>query len=121
MVRYELNDTPEITSWLPLTPAVFHILLALSDGTEHHGYALMQEIGANGGPHVGPGTLYGAIKRLLEGGLIIEAEAEIGEERRRYYRITPLGLRIAEAEAQRLDELVSAARAKRLLRQEGTV
>jgi DNA-binding PadR family transcriptional regulator len=105
----------------PLTPAVFHILMALAD-RERHGYAIMQEIAARTGRQtiMGPGTLYGSLKRMLEAGLIEEAgerpDPESADERRRYYRLTTRGRKAAVAEAQRLDALVRTARAKRLLR-----
>jgi DNA-binding PadR family transcriptional regulator len=105
---------------LPLTPAVFHILLALADG-ERHGYGIMQEVAARTGGTVrlGPGTLYGSIKRLLAGGLITESgerpDPALDDERRRYYRLTDFGQRVAVAEAQRLAHLVHQARDKRLL------
>ena len=102
---------------LPLTPPVFHILLSLVDG-ERHGYGIMQEVETRteGQVRLGPGTLYGAFKRLLANGLIEEADErrdpELGNERRRYYRLTGFGLRVARAEAQRLAELVRLARTK---------
>jgi len=105
----------------PLTPAVFHILLALADG-ERHGYGIMQEVSARTGGKVvlGPGTLYGTIKRILEDGLIEEAgersDPELNDERRRYYRITGQGRKAAMAEAERLRALVRVAQAKHLLR-----
>ena len=105
---------------LPLTPATFHILLALADG-ESHGYAIMREVGdrSAGVVRLGPGTLYGSLKRLLEGGLVEEsddrADPSLDDERRRYYRITRFGMAVARAEARRLDELVRVARAKRLI------
>jgi DNA-binding PadR family transcriptional regulator len=105
---------------LPLTPAVFHILLALVDG-ERHGYGIMQEImgRTDGKVRMGPGTLYGSIKRMLAEGLIQESgmrpDPSLDDERRRYYRLTDFGLRVTQAEAQRLDQLVSVARSKRLL------
>jgi DNA-binding PadR family transcriptional regulator len=105
---------------LPLTQAVFHILLALADG-EKHGYAIMQEIGARtgGAMRMGPGTLYGSIQRMLKDGLIVEAqerpEASHGEARRRYYRLTGFGLRVLQAEARRLEQLVHIAHSKRVL------
>jgi DNA-binding PadR family transcriptional regulator len=104
----------------PLTPAVFHILLAVAD-EERHGYGIMQEVSARTGGKVilGPGTLYGTINRMLEGGLIEESgerrDPELNDERRRYYRITRQGRRAAMSEAERLEELVRAARAKHLL------
>src|SRR5438067_10063031 len=105
---------------LPLTPAVFHILLALVD-SERHGYGVMQEIAARteGKVRMGPGTLYGSIKRMLAEGLIKESgmrpDPSLDDERRRYYRLTDFGLRVTQAEAQRLEKLVSVARSKRLL------
>ena len=105
----------------PLTPAVFHILLALADG-ERHGYGIMQEVSARTGGKVilGPGTLYGTINRMLESGLLVEAgersDPALNDERRRYYRLTNQGRRAAVEEAERLEELVRTARAKHLLR-----
>ena len=110
----------DVEGLLPLTPAVFHILLALSDG-ERHGYGIMREVAerADGRVRMGPGTLYGSIKRMLEDGLIEESDerpdSSLDDQRRRYYRLTPFGQRVAEAEAQRLAHLVSVARGKRLL------
>ena len=110
--------TPE--ELLPLTPAVFHILLALADG-EKHGYAIMQEVGARtgGAMRMGPGTLYGSIQRMLKDSLIVEAqerpEPASGEERRRYYRLTGFGLRVLQAEARRLEQLVQIAQSKQVL------
>ena len=104
----------------PLTPAVFHILLALAEG-ERHGYAIMREVAQQSGGRMrlGPGTLYGSLRRLLEEGLIEETETRpdpaLDDERRRYYRLTPEGRRVAEAEAARLDDLARAARARGLL------
>jgi|ERR1022692_887937 DNA-binding PadR family transcriptional regulator len=104
----------------PLTPAVFHILLALAGG-ERHGYAIMQEVEAETGGKftMGPGTLYGTLKRMLEAGLVAECgdkpDPKLNEERRRYYRITAGGRRAAKAEAKRLDSLVRSARLKSLL------
>ncbi len=105
---------------LPLTPAVFHILLALAD-SERHGYGIMQEIAmrTNGSMRMGPGTLYGSIKRMLADGLI-EASDErpdpgMDDERRRYYRLTGFGQRVLRAEAQRLEQIVRIAHAKRIL------
>jgi DNA-binding PadR family transcriptional regulator len=104
---------------LPLTPAVFHILLALTDG-ERHGYAIMQEVAETTDRQVnmGPGTLYGTIKRMLEAGLIEESDRRSearDDERRRYYRLTGVGQRVAEAEARRYNEMAKLARRKRLL------
>lgn len=110
----------DLDEWLPLTPAVFHILLALADG-ERHGYAIMQEVkrDTQGRVRMGPGTLYGTIKRMIALGFIEETEErpdpEICDERRRYYRLTDLGRQTAIAEAHRLSSLVDLAEAKRLL------
>jgi len=109
---------------LPLTPAVFHILLALSNG-ERHGYAIMREVAADtdGSLQLGPGTLYGSLKRMVAGRLIEEIDErpdpDLDDERRRYYRITDFGLKAVRAEAERLATAVSAARAKRLLSRKG--
>ena len=100
----------------PLTPAVYHILLALADG-EKHGYAIMKEVEAQTGGQIkmGPGTLYGSIKRMLAAGMIEEADErpdpEMDDERRRYYRITSYGEAVAHAEAARLTDLLRLARA----------
>jgi DNA-binding PadR family transcriptional regulator len=104
----------------PLTPATFHILLALVD-EERHGYAIMQEVAerTDGAVKLGPGTLYGSLKRLLEQGLVEEsderADPALDDERRRYYGITRRGLDAARAEARRLESLVRAARQKKLI------
>src|SRR5882672_6142716 len=87
---------------LPLTPAVFHILLALAEG-ERHGYAIMQEVAQNteGRIHMGPGTLYGTVKRMLADKLIEESDERpdeaLDDERRRYYRLTDFGAKVASA------------------------
>src|SRR6476661_4277889 len=104
----------------PLTPATFHILLALVD-EERHGYAIMQEVAerTDGDVKLGPGTLYGSLKRLLEQGLVEEsderADPVLDDERRRYYGITRRGLDAARAEARRLESLVRVARQKKLI------
>jgi DNA-binding PadR family transcriptional regulator len=112
------KEQPE--AWLPLTPAMFHILLALAD-KERHGYEIMREVDerSDGKVRLGPGTLYGSVKRMLSDGLIEELDErpdpELDDERRRYYRLTNLGHRVAVAEAERLERLVKNARAKKLL------
>ena len=106
---------------LPLTPAAFHIMLVLTDG-ENHGYAIMREIAENtqGKMRLGPGSLYGTIKRMLADGWIEEADErpdpQLDDERRRYYRLTSVGRKLVQAEAERLEQLVSIARGKKLLR-----
>ena len=110
-----MSHDPE--RFLPLSPQEFQILLSLADG-DRHGYGIMQEVeGRTGGAmRLGPGTLYGAIKRMRGPGLIAEAEEPVeGDERRRFYRLTALGRAVAVAEAGRLAALVEAARGKRLL------
>ena len=105
----------------PLTPAVFHILLSLADG-EKHGYGIMQEVAerTNDALIMGPGTLYGTLKRMLEAGLVEETgehlDPGMDDQRRRYYRLTHLGRQSATSEAGRLEALVRAARAKSLLK-----
>lgn len=117
------SDKPELYG--PLTPAMFHVLLALA-GDDLHGYAILKEVELRTGGKVrlSTGTLYGLIKRLLADGLIAElrsrpAEAE-DDERRRYYRLTNLGRQVAAAEAERLDEMVSVARTRNLLKKART-
>jgi len=103
--------------FIPLSAQEFQILLSLAD-QERHGYGIMQEVEARTGGELrlGPGTLYGAIKRMRGPGLIEEAgEREEGDERRRYYRLSALGRAVAVAEAARLQALVEDARVKRLL------
>ena len=120
------STTGEPESLLPLTPAAFHILLALVD-EERHGYGIMQETARRSEGHVnlGPGTLYRSIRRLLADGLIEESDErpvpELDDERRHYYRITAFGLRVARAEAQRLAALVRSAESKHLLPQPGAI
>lgn len=99
---------------LPLPLPVFHMLLALSEG-ERHGYALKREIlrRTEGKLNLGSGALYGSINKMLEQGLIEESgerpDPHLDDERRRYYRITPFGRRVARAEALRLQQLVNLA------------
>lgn len=105
---------------LPLTPSVYFILLALADG-ERHGYGIMLEVArqTNDALQLGPGTLYGCLKRMLAAGLVEESDERpdpaLDDERRRYYRMTDLGRLAVRAEARRLSNAVSAARAKRFL------
>src|SRR5512138_3363606 len=106
---------------LPLTPSVFHVLLALAKG-EMHGYGIMQDVAriSSGRVRMGPGTLYGTIKRMLEAKLIVESDERpdpaLDDERRRYYRLTDLGARVAASEAQRLASLLQTARKRGLTR-----
>ena len=111
---------PDPENNLPLTPAVFHILLALSDGKKH-GYAIMREVKqtTEGRMTLGPGTLYGAIKRLLKASLITESDYRpdpiLDDSRRRYYELTDLGWKVLATESERLANLVEYARRKDLL------
>ena len=106
----------EADALLPLPAATFHILLALAD-EDRHGYAIIQDVAArtDGALKMSAGTLYRSIQRMLEQGLIVETRErpapEDDDERRRYYRITPLGTASAKAETRRLSALVRMARA----------
>jgi len=108
---------PDISALLPLTPAIVHILLALADG-DRHGYGIMQEVErlTDGAVRMGPGTLYGTLKRMLASGFVEPADErpdpELDDERRRYYRMTALGRKTVRAEASRLAGAVSAANAR---------
>ncbi|MFO7661551.1 MAG: PadR family transcriptional regulator [Chloroflexota bacterium] len=110
-----VSQTPDPESFLPLPPASFHILIVLARG-ENHGYAIMQQIDhdTEGCFRIGPGTLYGTIKRMMKSGWIEEADERpdpaLDDERRRYYRLTDLGLRVTRAEARRLEGMVRLAR-----------
>ena len=132
-MSYEQNNSGnksvnDLGEFLPLSPAVFNILLALSDGEARHGYGISKEVErrTEGTVRLGPGTLYGGIKRMISQGLIVEEAANEGEpedaqsgggheERRRYYRITGSGREVASAEARRLEGLVRTARDRGLL------
>lgn len=111
--------TSDIEAPLPLPPATFHILLALTD-QDRHGYAIIQDVEARteGELRLSAGTLYRSIARMVEQGLIAEVSrrpaAHLDDERRRYYRITPFGTSVARAEMARLSQLVRLARARGL-------
>jgi DNA-binding PadR family transcriptional regulator len=109
---------------LPLTPAMFHVLLSLSD-SDRHGYAILKEVADRtaGEVTLSTGTLYGLIKRLLADGLIVEVRrrpsahpSAKNDERRKYYRLTDFGRQVVTAEARRLQQLVASAWDKRVLR-----
>ena len=110
---------------LPLTPAMFYVLVALAD-RDQHGYAIIKAVARHTSDKVvlSTGTLYGIIKRLLAEGLIVESArrpaAALDDERRRYYRLTDFGRRVAIAEAERLEEMVAIVRATCLLDEPGT-
>lgn len=114
------NQPRKAEDMLPLTPAVLHILLALADG-ERHGYGIMQEVTrrAAGQVKMGPGTLYGSLKRMLADGLIEEAgerpDPALDDERRRYYRLTSFGLRVMQLEVLRLHQIVQLAQSKQVI------
>jgi len=105
----------------PLPSAAFHILLSLAD-EDLHGYAIMRQVAEQtaGRMRLGPGTLYSSIQALLEEKLIEEVDvredAKLGRERRRYYRLTSVGRKLARSEAERLADLLRVARAKKILR-----
>ena len=107
------NPTP------PLTPAVFHILLALSSG-ERHGYGIMKQVEADsqGKVTMGPGTLYGSLKRMLDSGLVRESDKrvdpEMDDERRIYYQITGVGANALAAEIERYQRIVTLAQERKL-------
>jgi DNA-binding PadR family transcriptional regulator len=111
------SDSSSANDLTPLAPAVFHILLSLAEG-ERHGYALRREIAQRTGGRLklGPGVLYGSIHKMLAWELIEESDERpdphLDDERRRYYRITPYGRKVALAEAARMRELVQLAAAR---------
>jgi DNA-binding PadR family transcriptional regulator len=115
-----MPDRLNLNAFLPLTPVAFEILLTLSGG-DQHGYAVMLDVERRTGGSVSlhAGSLYRALNRLLESGLIQELDGRPGsgrdDERRRYYRLTAKGLAVARAEARRLEQQVEAARQRRLL------
>ena len=126
MVRSSMPRTSATDKWIPLTPAVFHILLALCD-EDRHGYGIMQQIlhDTGGRFRMGPGTLYGSIKRMLTANLITEADSrpqpEDDDERRRYYRLTPQGREVVSREAARLANAVRIARKRHVIRSRSRV
>ena len=105
---------------LPLTPGMFHVLIALADG-EKHGYAIIKEVArrTDGAIRLSAGTLYSLIRRFVQEGVIIESDERpdpaLDDERRRYYRITDFGRLVAQAEAARMESTLSMARAKNLI------
>ena len=107
------NATP------PLTPAVFHILLALSSG-ERHGYGIMKQVetDSQGKVSMGPGTLYGSLKRMLDAGLVKESDKrvdpDLDDERRIYYQITGVGAQVLAAELERYKRIVTVAQQRNL-------
>ncbi|MCA1651043.1 MAG: PadR family transcriptional regulator [Acidobacteria bacterium] len=118
------SRTRSVDHFLPLTPPVLHTLVALADG-DKHGYAILKEIARRtaGDVRLSAGTLYALVKRATADGLIVESDERpdpaLDDERRRYYRLTPLGRRVAAAEIARLESIVEMARAKNLVRRRG--
>ncbi len=118
----EVIKDPE--TFIPLSPAVFNILLALTDG-DKHGYGIMLEVETNtdGQVNMGPGTLYGSIKRMLKAGLIRESDErpdpDLDDQRRRYYGLTDLGRKVLKAESQRLVDQVAVLQMKGVLEGSG--
>ncbi len=110
-----MGEDPDPATFLPLPQAQFHVLVALTEG-ERHGYAIMKAVekSSNGIVRMGPASLYGSLKRLVDQGLAEESARHTGvsdDERRRYYRLTGLGRRVCWAEADRLASLVNTTRA----------
>lgn len=112
-----MTPADDISAFLPLSTAVFHVMVALAD-EDRHGYAIIKDVAArtNGAERLGAGTLYAILKRLLDDGLIAEVQGEDAsdDQRRRYYRLTPLGRRVARAEVERLERASAMARSTRL-------
>jgi len=110
----------DIQSLLPLTPTVFHMLLALADG-EKHGYGIMQAVEeeTQGQMQIRTGSLYGSIRRMIEVGLIKETnerpDPELDDERRRYYGLTDVGRRVLTAEAARIARATAIIKRKHIL------
>ena len=117
--QHQDQEREELDALLPLPSATFHILVAVAGG-EMHGYAILQDIAARteGKVQLGAGTLYRSLHRMLEQGLVEETsdrpDPELDDERRRYYRITALGIAVARAEARRFAQLLKLARAQGL-------
>lgn len=111
----------DVDPHLPMKPVAFQILLSLADG-DRHGYGITQDIAGRTAARmrIEPGNLYRSIKAMLDEGLIQESERrpapDLDDERRRYYRITALGRRVAAAEISRLEALVAEAKSKRFIR-----
>lgn len=124
MTSRTLSDDPDAWDFLPLTRDAFDVLVSLAEG-DRHGYAILLDIAdrSQGRTRLSPSTLYAVIRRLLEAGLIVESaerpDAAHDDERRRYYRLTPLGRQVARAEARRLTQLIADARAHGLLPRRG--
>ena len=109
-----------VSHFLPLTPAMFQVLVALADG-EKHGYAILKEVArrTNGDITLSAATLYTIVRRFVQEGVIAESaerpDPSLDDERRRYYRLTPFGREVAKAEAARMETALGMARAKKLI------
>ena len=113
-----MSTSRDPDAWLPLTPALFYVLVALAD-EEKHGYAIIKDVASltSDSVRLSSGTLYGIIKRLLDDGLVVELRRRPeGDVRRRYYSLTPFGREVALAETSRLERMAALARATRRLR-----
>ena len=114
------KDTRPVDDLLPLTPGMFQVLVALADG-EKHGYAIIKDVARRTDGHLqlSAGSLYTLIRRFVQEGVIAESgrrpEAALDDERRRYYRLTEFGRKVAQAEAQRMEAALDMARARRLI------
>jgi DNA-binding PadR family transcriptional regulator len=121
-----MAEPREVGPLLPLTPAMFHVLLALAEG-DIHGYGILTEVTrlTGGAMTLSAGTLYGILRRLESEGMVVERKdrpaAELDDERRRYYHLTEFGYRVARAEAERLQDMLTLARSKNLLAKTETV
>lgn len=117
--KRSVDRSDEVDELLPLPASAMHIIVALAGG-EKHGYAIMRDVDelSDGVVRMGPGTLYGSIKRMIDQGLVEETDERpdpaLDDQRRRYYRLTELGRRVGAAEQARLTQLLSAARVRRL-------
>ncbi len=117
-IEVNVAEERDPAAWLPLTPALFYVLVALAD-EDKHGYAIIKDVEAltDGRVRLSSGTLYGIVKRLLDDGLVVESRRKAGDdERRRRYRLTPFGRDVALAETARLEHAASLARATSRLR-----
>jgi DNA-binding PadR family transcriptional regulator len=117
---FDVMQERRVSDHLPMSEAMFHVLVALADG-DKHGYSIMKDVAerTNGGVQISTGTLYGIVKRLLADGLIIEVRRrsppDESARKRRAYTLTAFGREVAKAEAARLNKLVTAARAASLI------
>jgi DNA-binding PadR family transcriptional regulator len=116
-----IKDSRSPEQQLPLTPAEFEVLIALADG-EKHGYAILKELArrTDGAIALGTATLYAVLRRFVEDGVLAESAARpvaaLDDERRRYFRLTDFGRRVAAAEAARMEKTLAMARSKNLVR-----